>query len=372
MKFSRLIPIMRKELIHIRRDPRSLLILFLMPLLMMFIFGYAINMDLKNIPIGICDSSKSAASRDLIEKIKGSPYFHIACYWNNPSHTEPLFLKRTVRAVILIPEKYSTEYEFRMSGKIGVISDGSDANTATLVQNYLDALLLNYSSDPVKRNILFRINPRVFYNPDMQSSHFIVPGLVALILIMAGALLTSVTIVREKETGTMEQILVSPIQAYEVVLGKIIPYFFLAMGIALTILLFGHFWFHVPFLGSWGWLIFFCGLYLFTALAIGLLISTLVSTQQVAMMLALISTMLPAIMLSGFIFPIASMPKILQCLTQLIPATHFLIIIRGIMLKGNGPVELLSSGVSMFAIGLIFILLAIKRFSLKLQYSFER
>ncbi|MBN2143186.1 MAG: ABC transporter permease [Candidatus Aureabacteria bacterium] len=352
-----------------KRDPRSLVILFIMPIFMMFIFGYAINMDVKNIRIGVCDLSKSSASRDLISKIKASPYFRIVEFFDHPGRSEAFFLDRSVRAVVLIPREFARDFEFRRFSRIGIIADGCDANTATLVQNYLDGLLSGYTVFSSGKQTLspFVYKPQVLYNPDMQSSHFVVPGLVVLILMMVGAMLTSVTIAREKETGTLEQILVSPIQAHEVVLGKIIPYFFLAMGIALSILLFGHLWFKVPFLGSWFWLMFFCGLYLFTALAIGLLISTVVSTQQVAMMLALIATMLPSVMLTGFIFPIASMPEILQVLTKFIPATYFLIIIRGIMLKGIALVELWPSVCAMSAIGLFFILIAVKKFSLKLK-----
>jgi ABC-2 type transport system permease protein len=211
------------------------------------------------------------------------------------------------------------------------------------------------------------VQSRILYNPDMTSSHFVVPGLVALLLIMIGALLTSVTITREKETGTMEQILVSPIRPYEVIIGKAIPYLVLSFTIAVFILLFGHIWFKVPMLGACGYLLLFCIFYVFTALAIGLLISTVVSTQQVAMMLSLVMTMLPSVMLSGFIFPVASMPKPLQVVSQIIPATHFLKIIRGIMLKGNGPVEIWPSVAAMSAVGLFFILLAVKRFKLKLK-----
>lgn len=210
------------------------------------------------------------------------------------------------------------------------------------------------------------IKARMLYNPDMISSHFIVPGIVAILLIMIGALLTSVTIAREKETGTMEQILVSPIRPYEVVIGKAIPYLALSFVISVIILFLGHLWFDVPMLGSWSLLLLFCVFYIFTSLAIGLLISTAVATQQVAMMLSLVLTMLPSVMLSGFVFPVASMPKPLQVVSQVIPATHFLKIIRGIMLKGNGILELFPSVLAMSLVGLFFIFLAVKRFKLKL------
>ncbi|MBU0995247.1 MAG: ABC transporter permease [Proteobacteria bacterium] len=366
---TRILPLIRKEFIHIRRDPRSLVILLLMPLIMMFIFGYAINMDLKHIRIGICDLNRTPSSRELIETIRMSPYFEIVTYYNNPNRTEALFTKRLVRAVIIIPADFGKSHARSRFANIGVITDGTDANSATLVQNYLDGLFMGKSISSATNGSgpLVSVKSRMLYNPDMTSSHFVVPGIVAILLIMIGALLTSVTIAREKETGTMEQILVSPIRPYEVVLGKAIPYLVLSFTIAVFILVFGHLWFKVPMLGKWGFLLLFCVFYVFTALAIGLLISTVVATQQVAMMLSLVITMLPSVMLSGFVFPVASMPRPLQVVSQIIPATHFLKIIRGVMLKGNGPLELWPSVAAMSAVGLFFILLAVRRFKLKLK-----
>ncbi len=364
---SRFLPLTRKEFIHIRRDPRSLLILVLMPLLMMFIFGYAINMDLKHIRLGVCDLNRTPASRDLIETIEASPYFDVVRRYDDPRLTEALFRQRRVRAAVIIPEAFSRALIGDGFASIGLITDGTDANSATLAQNYLESLFLSRSLAAGETGLPVRVKIRIFYNPDMESAHFVVPGIVALLLIMIGALLTSVTIVREKETGTMEQILVSPIRPYEVVLGKALPYLILAFGIAVFIIIFGRLWFRVPMMGSWTWLMIFCLLYLFTALAIGLLISALVSTQQVAMMISLAATLLPSVMLSGFLFPVSSMPKMLQVVSQIIPATHFLTIIRGIMLKGNGPLELWPSVLAMVGVGFLFIALAIWRFQLKLK-----
>ncbi len=365
---TRILPLMRKEFIHIRRDPRSLLILFLMPLLMMFIFGYAINMDLKHIRLGICDLSRTPASRDMIEALKASPYFDVVVRYDNPGRTEKLFKKRLVRAVVIFDTDFERALERSAVTPLGVIADGTDANSATLVQNYLEGLFMGRSLEisSAGQEPPIRIKARMLYNPDMESAHFIVPGIVALLLIMIGALLTSVTIAREKEAGTMEQILVTPIRPYEVVLGKAIPYLVLGFGIAVFIMIFGHVWFEVPMRGAWSWLLLFCVVYIFTALAIGLLISTVVATQQVAMMLSLVATLLPSVMLSGFVFPIASMPQPLQWISKVVPATYFLIIIRGIMLKGNGLAELWPVVAAMSGIGVFFIAVAVKRFKLKL------
>ncbi|MFZ5564184.1 MAG: ABC transporter permease [Thermodesulfobacteriota bacterium] len=364
---SRFVPLARKEFIHIFRDRRSLAILFLMPLMMMFVFGYAINMDVKNIRLGVCDLSRTPESRALIETVAASPYFDIKARYTDPRRTAELFEQRVIRAAVIIPRDLGRAMSATGDAQVAVVTDGTDANTATLARNYLEALLLERSLESGGTGQPVRIKTRILYNPDMESAHFVVPGIVALLLIMIGALLTSVTIAREKETGTMEQILVSPIRPYEVVLGKAVPYLVLAFGIGVFIIVFGHLWFSVPMLGSWFYLMVACLLYLVTSLAIGLLISTLVATQQVAMMLSLVATLLPSVMLSGFVFPVASMPLPLQGVSQVIPATHFLVIIRGIMLKGNGPADLWPSVLAMMAVGVLFIGIAIKRFRLKLQ-----
>ena len=369
MTRSRIFPVLIKEFIHIRRDPRSLMILFAIPLFMMFIFGYAIDMDLKHIRIGICDLSRTSESRHLIERLDASNYFDIALYVDRPDRAELLFQKRLVRAVVIFPGDFAHKLASEHQAAIGVITDGSDANSATLVQNHLEALFMNHAlvSASVEGRLPVDGRFRVLYNPDQSSPVFVVPGLVAILMIMIGALLTSITIAREKETGTLEQILVSPVRPHEIILGKAVPYLVLAVSVALLIIFFGMHWFDVPMAGSWPWLLFCVILYLFTAVAIGLFISSMVHTQQVAMMFAMMATMLPSIMLSGFIFPVASMPLPLRAVSNLIPATHFLIIIRGIMLKGNGPAELWLPVLAMLVLGIFFIMLAVRRFRLTLQ-----
>ena len=369
MGSSRIPALARKEFLHILRDPRSLWIIFILPNVLMFLFGYAIKLDLRNVRLGVCDLSRTPESRTLVEAIKGSSYFAIAARYENPAGTEDLFMRQVVRAAIIIPEDFARKLEDERHAEVGVMIDGSDANSAALVQNYLETLIAARAVSAAAQNpvpALVSIRPAVLYNRTMDSTNFIVPGLVALVMMMLGALLTSVTIAREKETGTMEQILVSPIKPFEVIAGKVIPYLFLAFCIAMMIIVVGHFWFRVPFVGSRVDLMLFAVLYLFTALSLGLFISTLVSTQQVAMLLSLMLTLLPSIMLSGFIFPVASMPRALQCLSYVIPATHFLVIIRGVMLKGSGAAELWAHLVFLAAIGVVLMALAVKRFSLKL------
>jgi ABC-2 type transport system permease protein len=390
-----------KEFRHILRDPRSLWIIFMLPNIMMFLFGYAIDLDLKNVRLGVCDLSRTPQSRELIEAIDASSYFSIVVRFDNPAHAEGLFARRVARAGLIIPKDFARMLERERRAVVGIVVDGSDANSASIVQNYLETFIATRSvgggaggaaatelgasagagalasasagapaglsgGAPGGAASPVSIRATVFYNREMDSTNFIVPGIIAIVMMMLGALLTSVTIAREKETGTMEQILVSPIKPFEVIAGKVIPYLVLAFLIAMMVVTVGHFWFKVPFVGSPAYLMLFCILYLFTALSLGLLVSTLVATQQVAVMLSLLLTLLPTIMLSGFIFPIASVPRPLQFLSYALPATHFLVIVRGVMLKGSGPGDLWMHLAALGAIGLVLMALAVKRFSLKL------
>ncbi len=363
MKATRIQALARKELRHILRDPRSLWIIFMLPNVMMFLFGYAINLDLRNVPLGVCDLSRTPQSRALVEAIDASTYFSVAERFEDPAEAGRFFERRTIRAAVIVPRDFARALEREVRATLGVVIDGSDANSASIVQNYLEAFI---AARAVGGAPLIAARPVVLYNRALDSTNFIVPGIVAIVMMMLGALLTSVTIAREKESGTMEQILVSPIRPFEVIAGKTLPYLVLAFSIAMMIVAVGHFWFGVPFTGSPASLVLYSLLYLFTALALGILISTLVSTQQVAMMISLMVTLLPSIMLSGFIFPVASIPRALQFISYALPATHFLVIVRGIMLKGNTLTDLWPHVAALGALGFVLTVLAVKRFSLKL------
>ncbi len=366
---SRIGALAAKEFRHIMRDPRSLWIIFMLPIVMIFLFGYAIDLDVTNARLALCDRSGTPASRALVRDLEASSYFTVAARCGDPSETERLFKRRAVHAALVIPEDYERSLEREGRAELGLVIDGSDANTASLIQNYLEAFLATRSpagegaggaEPPVS------VRPTILYNRAMESTNFIVPGIAAIVMMMLGALLTSVAIVREKETGTMEQILVSPVRSHEVILGKVLPYLALAFCVAAMVVAVGHFHFHVPFAGSRALLMLYFVLYIFTALSLGLLVSTIAATQQVAMMASLMVTLLPTIMLSGFIFPTASMPTPLRYVSNALPATHFLVIIRGIMLKGSGPAELAGHGAALAGIGAVLMTIAMKRFSLKL------
>ncbi len=348
-----------KEMQHILRDPRTLTILVLMPLLQLIIFGYALNMELRQVPIVIVDKAMNPESRRVTESFDNTRYFSQKQVPGAELDPEAVLRSSQAQAVLIIDKDFG-----RTERKLLLLVDASDPNNAQLIQAYAQGIVQSLASTA---SAPIRLIPLVMFNPDLKSAYFFVPGLIAMILVMICALLTSISITREKELGTLEQILVSPVSAIEILLGKILPYIFLALLDGFLILMVGMLLFHVPFLGNALIFLAFTFLYVVTALCLGLLISTVAKTQQAAMMMAMAATLLPTLMLSGFMFPIASMPLILQKLTYIVPAKYFLQIIRGIMLKGNGISELWSAGLSLAGMSFFILVLAVKRFSLRLK-----
>jgi len=361
--------IARKEFYHILRDPRSLAIVFLMPLLMTFLYGYAINLDIENITIAIVDFDQTEKSQELIDRFYNSTYF------SPPKHQidykEPIKILEAsnASAVLIIKPGFSSDLTSGRKHSLGMIIDGSDNNMASAVNNYTQTLVNKFLIDQLpldKKLPRIELSQQILYNPDLKSSHFFVPGLVAIILMMISALLTSITIAREKETGTMEQLLTAPVTPHQIILGKILPYILIAFIDGFIILLFAKLLFGVPFEGSHILLILFGLIYVSTALAVGILISSVVKTQQVAMMFALVSTLLPSVMLSGFIFAIKNMPFVLQLLSNIIAAKYFIVIIRGIMLKGAGLEMLVMQSIYLIILMTILILIAAKKFTTRI------
>ncbi|HOH47465.1 MAG TPA: ABC transporter permease [Candidatus Cloacimonadota bacterium] len=348
----------QKELFHILRDPRTLVILFLMPLLQLIIFGYAMNMEIRDVPLVIADYSGNSASKELIRVFSNTRYFVVVPQAEGSLEPETLFRNRSAQASLVIPPGFM-ESRFDLLLQI----DAGDQNTAQMVQSYATAIVASLGA---KLSAGIDLRPVVIFNPDLKSSFFFVPGLIAMILVMICALLTSISISREKELGTMEQILVSPVSATEILLGKVLPYIALGLMDALLILGVGMLLFQVPFRGDFTVFLGFTFLYVLTALCIGLMVSTIAKTQQAAMMMALAITLLPTILLSGFMFPIASMPPLLQKITYIVPARYYLQIIRGIMLKGNSIAQLYQSGLTLAGMSLLLLVVAARRFKLRL------
>jgi ABC-2 type transport system permease protein len=363
-----LIPIIRKEFIHIRRDPRSLLIIIIMPLMQLILYSYAINMDVRDVKLGVLDESRTPASRDLLRRFTGSGYFLQRAALDTRDDVEPLFRQGSVKAVLVIPRDYAESIRRRTSTPVQILVDGSDSNTGAIILNTAQQLLTAASMDlSAAGYVPFQIRANIWYNPEQKSTFFIVPGLIAVLMMMICALLTSVTIAREKETGTLEEILVAPVRPFELIIGKVTPYVVLASMDALLILLVGRFWFGIPFRGSPLLVAGFSLIYLLSALSLGVLISTLARNQQIAMMIANLGTMLPSILLSGFIFPISSMPKWLQVVTLIVPARYFLEIIRGILLKGNGFDVLWPQAAFLLGLSVVLLAVSVKRFKVRLE-----
>jgi ABC-2 type transport system permease protein len=367
-KINRVWAISRKEFIHIIHDPRSLMIIFVMPVIQLTMFGYALNMEIQDVSLAVIDQADSPLSHDLIQQFIASPFFSVFNYSGKYNEIEQLFLHHKARAVLIIEQDFDRQVQQQLFTPVQILLDGSDPNAATLIKNYCNTVILEFNQrDGQQLPLPIEVKPRIWYNPDFKSAYFFVPGLIALLLVMISALLTSITITREKEMGTMEQILVSPIRPLEIIIGKVLPYILIAFLEALTILVLGMLMFKVPFMGSVSLLLLLSLLYIISALSLGLMISTLVSTQQVAMMFALVITLLPTIMLSGFIFPLNSMPVILQYISYLVPAKYFLVVIRGIMLKGNTAGQLVSQILFLLIMSVLLLGVAIRKFRLNLE-----
>ncbi len=365
---KRISAIAKKEFLHILHDPRSLIIIIVLPVLQLIIFGYALNMEIQNIDVAVIDHSRTSISRNLIEKFKGSKYFSLLPYSGTIQEIDKLFLERKARAILIIDKDFHRNFQRQKTAPVQILIDASDPNAATMIKQYCNGVIMHFNETyNAQLPLLFEVKPRIWYNPDLKSDYFFIPGLIALILVMISALLTSITITREKEMGTMEQILVSPIKPLEIVLGKVLPYVSLAFLDGVVILLLGIVIFDVPFIGNYLLLLLLSILYIITALALGLMISTITKTQQVAMMVAIAVTLLPTIMLSGFIFPLKSMPLILQIISYIVPAKYYLIIIRGIMLKGNTLFQLAGPTLFLFLITLFLMINSVRKFSINLE-----
>lgn len=355
---SRIKAISEKEIFHILRDSRTLAIIFIMPLLQLIIFGYAMNMEIRQVALVVDDYATNSSSRALIDAFVNTDYFRLIPRDAGILQPDELFKERHAQATLSIPEGFGSS-----SVQVFLKIDASDPNSAQMILNYAQGII-NGSATP-KAGIDLR--PQILYNPDLKSSFFFVPGLIALILVMVCALLTSISISREKEMGTLEQILVSPVSATEILLGKVLPYIMLGLLDALMIVAAGMLLFQVPFRGEFMVFLLFTFLYVLTSLCLGLLVSTVGKTQQAAMMMALGLTLLPTLLLSGYMFPISSMPVILQKLTYIIPARYYLQIIRGIMLKGNSIGQLYQAGLSLLTMSVLMLIVASRRFKLRLS-----
>jgi ABC-2 type transport system permease protein len=334
----------RKEMRQIGRDRRTLLILLFVPVFFLLVYGYALNFDIRNVRIAVQDNDRSTASRDVISSFVNSGYFDLFGEVRNSEEISRALDRNQARAVLVIPARFGSDVAAGHPTSVQFIVNGDNANTATTVVGYARGLL---SASSARYEVQARlgsaegpavtVEPRVFYNPELRSTLFLVPGLIAYIAMLTAVVSTALSIVREKEVGTMEQVRMSPIGPVPYILGKTVPYFVVSLISAMSIVGAAMVLFDMPMRGSWLVLLGVVSLFLVGALGFGLLISSLAETQQVAFQLALLTSFLPTLMLSGFIFPITSMPAFLQLVTHIVPARYFLVALRGIVLKGVGP-----------------------------------
>lgn len=364
--------LIRKEIYHILRDRRTLAVLLLMPLVQVLLFGYAIRTDVEDIRVAVVDPTPSATTHRLTAQLDASTRFQVTRVLSSTREVEDLFRRGAIDQAVVV----DTDFEDALHSSEGagalLITDAVNPNIGRIKQDYARAVLRDYvdainREDGLSPPTPFHIQTRVRYNPTLESAYFFVPGLLAFVLILVSALMTSISVAREKETGTMETMLVSPLRQWQIILGKVVPYLVVAFVNALTVLGIAGAVFGVPVRGSVGLLLGESLLFVVVALGLGVLISTRTDSQRTAMMGALIGLMLPTALLSGMIFPIESMPAWLQPVTQLVPATWFIEIIRGILLQGVGLAELWWETLVLAGMGAVFFAASALGFSVRLE-----
>jgi ABC-2 type transport system permease protein len=367
----------RKEFLHVLRDPRSLGMAIAIPMLMLVLFGYALTLDVDRVPMVVWDQSRSHASRALVHCFDGSRYFSLVDHVDNYRDLERAIDYGRALVALVIPTDFADRVDAGRDVPVQLIVDGSDSNTATIALGYADVVAETYAA-AVRTEHLRRagrrlpdppldVRARVWFNPDMESKNYIVPGLIAVIMMVIAALLTSLTVAREWERGTMEQLISTPVKSQELILGKLVPYFIIGMGDVLLAVLMGEFVFDVPLRGSTALLFGTSALFLVGALSLGMTISIVTKSQLLASQLAMVATFLPAFLLSGFMFAIANMPAPIQGITYLIPARYFVSLLKGIYLKGVG-LEVLAGEAALLALfSVVMVLVANAKFKKKLE-----
>ncbi len=374
MVLVRIFAVTRKEFLHIIRDPRTLAVMFLIPVIQLVLLGYAATTDVKHLATAVWDQDKTARSRELVEAFRVSNYFDITVSVDNQEQMARLVDNGDVRGALVIPAGYQRDLERGDKVRVGFVVDGSDPSVANTALSAAQGVGQAHSVEVVTEamgDVLaaapgVEVHPRVWYNPSMESANYMVPGLIGVILTMVTMLLTAMAIVREKEQGTIEQLIVTPIRSGELMIGKVIPYIFIAFWDLLEILIIGVLLFKVPIHGSVPLLLALSGVFLATSLGLGILISAVSKTQQEAMLLVFL-ILLPSIFLSGYFFPIDAMPEALQYVAKVVPLTYVLVIVRSIILKGVGLEILRGEVLALAVFGVVVMTFAAVRFQKRLE-----
>jgi ABC-2 type transport system permease protein len=377
MRNTRLLSLIRKEFIQILRDPRTLYITFAIPVIQLFLLGYAATSDVRNVPLAVFDQDHTAAGRRLLDAYRAADYFEFAHLVGSEAELRELVDSGAARAGLIIPPDYGASVDGGRPAQVAFILDGSDPTVASTALAAATLIGQAHSTDLLLERLERRgqasafqpaveVRTQVWYNPDMESAYFMIPALIGMILQLLTTMLTAAAIVRERERGTIEQLIVTPIRPWELVVGKLLPYVLIAFFDTLEILIIGTLWFKVPIRGSLGLLLALSGLFLVSSLGIGLFISTVAKTQQESMLLSWF-TLLPTIFLSGFFFPLAAMPKVLQWISYAVPLRYFLIIARSLVLKGVGLEAVFSEAAALTIFGSIIMVAAARRFRKRLD-----
>jgi ABC-2 type transport system permease protein len=358
----------RKETLHLLRDRQTLAILLLLPPVQVLIFGFAVRTDVREIPIVIVDPTPDITTLELRDRLAASDRFRITGVMSSSRDLDPQFRAGSIRQALVLPRDVERRLGRRDSLPVQLLTDGSDPNTAGIMQGYATSVVQRWYADASPATGELRIVPasRMRYNPTLESSHLFVPGLVAFVLTIVSAMMTAISITREKEMGTMEMLLVSPIRPVAIVAGKVIPYIVLGFISVILVLIAARTVFHVPLRGSLALLLAECGLYIITALALGIVISTKAPTQRTAMIFALAGLMMPTLLLSGFIFPLDSLPGWLRAISHAVPARWFLLVVRGIMIKGAGLATLWQETLVLVGITVFFLVAGSRRLAIRL------
>jgi ABC-2 type transport system permease protein len=360
----------KKEFLHILRDKRTVLILFGIPVMQVVLFGYVLSNDIKDVPVAVLDHSKDNYSIRLINRLSASGYFVIRYNLQNEEAINNAFRHGDIKMAFIIPEDFSGKLFHDGSASVQIVADATDINTASTLTSYAQSIIRSYQAELnpgtiPDRQIVAQL--RMVFNPELKSVYMFIPGVIAIVMILISAMLTSITIAREKEMGTMEILMISPLNPFQIIIGKVIPYLVLSMVNCTIILLMGFFIFDMPLNGNVFLLAGECILYILLALSLGILISSVSNTQQTAMFASILALMMPTMLLSGFVFPVESMPVVLRGISYIMPARYFIVVLKGVMIKGEGLEMLWQPTLIMLGITLFFLFLSLRRIKNRLS-----
>jgi ABC-2 type transport system permease protein len=381
MSLRRLIAVAKKEFLHILRDPRSLILALALPLALLFLFGYALTLDVDQVPISVWDQSGSPQSRELTARFGGSRYFKLHRFTRNYEELIADLDSGDARAVLVIPEDFSEKLQTDRPASVQFIIDGSNSNTASIASGYAEAVVEGYSREVAVESVErergagagellappLELRPRIWFNSELESKNYIVPGLIALIIMVIAGLLTSLTVAREWESGTMEQLISTPVRGIEILAGKLLPYFAIGMLDVTMAVFFGKYLFGVPLRGSLPLLFAVSAIFVAGALSMGLLISTVTKNQFLANQMAFLTTFMPSFLLSGFVYSLRNAPPVVEVISRIVPARYYITMIRGIYLKGVGFWVIAEEALYLTLFGLLMAGLSILKFRKKLD-----